>query len=509
VHSLVMATLTVTENPVVTLSLSNQGSYYSMGEGTHQVSMSLHKENRDRLFSSFANKEGVLLLQGGKQKCRYNTDHEPLFRQESFFQWVFGVMEPDCYGILDLTNQKAILFVPRLPESYAVWMGRLKPLEEFREHYEVDEVRYTDEISQFISEENTKKVFLLQGTNSDSGMLTKPAKVEGFEFKGDRYDFTDLYLNAAELRVIKTPKEAEVLRYVARVSSEAHVACMRATKPGLKEYQLEATFLHHCYYHGGCRNISYTCICASGGNSAVLHYGHAGAPNDHTLVDGGMCLFDMGAEYHCYGADITCSFPVNGKFSDRQRHVYTAVYNAQLAVFSELKAGVSWKDMHLAAEKAILTVLTETGYLQGNVDDMLRDRLPAVFMPHGLGHFLGLDTHDVGGYLEMFPPRPSEPGLCKLRTAAILKEGMYLTVEPGVYFIPVLLEPAFADPVLGKYLVEEKIRSMFDFGGVRLEDDVFITASGFENFTRVPRKIEDVEAVMAGAHWDFDQLKTI
>lgn len=251
--------------------------------------------------------------------------------------------------------------------------------------------------------------------------------------------------------------------------------------------------------------MGYTCICPSGRGGAVLHYGHAGAPNDGLIRDGDMVLYDMGAEYHCYGSDITCSFPVNGKFTEQQRDIYTAVLSAQEAVFAQIKPGVCYADMHKLAERTILTVLTERGYLKGDIDEMMEKRISALFMPHGLGHMLGIDTHDVGGYLEFNPPRPTERGIKNLRTACIVKEGMYMTIEPGVYFIKALLEPAFQNPEEAKFLNEEKIRSMMDFGGVRLEDDVVITADGMENFTRCPRKIEDVEAVMAGAKWDFDK----
>lgn len=126
---------------------------------------------------------------------------------------------------------------------------------------------------------------------------------------------------------------------------------MRTVRPGMKEYQLESLFLHHCYSEGGARHVCYTCIAATGENSAVLHYGHAGAPNTRTLHEGDMCLFDMGCEYSCYCSDITCSFPVSGKFSDKQRLIYQAVYHANKAVMKAVKPGVSWIDMHLLAER--------------------------------------------------------------------------------------------------------------------------------------------------------------
>merc|ERR1711936_444987 len=207
-------------------------------------------------------------------------------------------------------------------------------------------------------------------------------------------------------RVTKTPLELDVLRYASKISSLAHMHVMRTIKPGMKEYQAEATFLHHVYFYGGARHVCYNCIAASGRSGAVLHYGHAGAPNDQTVKDGDMLLFDFGAEYCCYCSDITCSYPANGKFTDKQKIVYNAVLRANRAVLAACKPGVVWSDMH----------------------------------------FMGCDVHDVGGYLEGHPERSSLAGLRSLRTARVLAAGQVLTIEPGCYFIDFLLDRALADP---------------------------------------------------------------
>ncbi|KAL9274437.1 Xaa-Pro dipeptidase-like protein [Drosera capensis] len=278
---------------------------------------------------------------------------------------------------------------------------------------------------------------------------------------------------------------------------------MRNTKVGMKEYQLESTFLHHTYMYGGCRHCSYTCICATGENSSVLHYGHAAAPNDKTLKDGDMALLDMGAEYHFYGSDITCSFPVNGKFTADQRLIYNAVLNAHDAVISALKPGVSWIDMHKLAEKIILQSLEEGGIIVGNVEDMMDQRLGAIFMPHGLGHLLGLDTHDPGGYTEGLK-RSEEAGLSALRIVRELKEDMVITVEPGCYFIDALLHPAVENSKTSRFFNHDAIKRLKDFGGVRIESNLHITASGCINMTKVPRDMLEIEAVMAGSPWPLD-----
>uniref|UniRef100_A0A182V619 Peptidase M24 domain-containing protein n=1 Tax=Anopheles merus TaxID=30066 RepID=A0A182V619_ANOME len=323
-------------------------------------------------------------------------------------------------------------------------------------------------------------VFRQSGPNSDSGSVAKPA-----------------YFKGIESRVIKSPAEIEVLRYVARVSSDAHKAVMKAMKPGMHEYQAEAEFLRHSYAVGGCRHVSYTCICGAGTNSAILHYGHAGSPNDCAIQDGAMCLFDMGANYGGYAADITCSFPANGKFTADQRLVYNAVLAARDAVCGAAREGVSWVDMHLLANRVMLEEMRKGQLLQGDVDEMMEAGLNAIFQPHGLGHFLGLDVHDVGGYLPGCPERSSKAGVNRLRTARTLKAGMYLTIEPGCYFIEPLLNKAYGDPSLSKFLVKENLDRFRNFGGVRIEDDVLITETGIENFTLVPRTVDEIEAWMA------------
>jgi Xaa-Pro dipeptidase len=276
---------------------------------------------------------------------------------------------------------------------------------------------------------------------------------------------------------------------------------MRNTKPGMYEYQLEKLFQFHTGYYGGCRLFAYTAICACGPNSAVLHYGHAGAPNDRKLTEDDMALLDMGSEFHCYTSDITCSFPVRGSFSDDQKIIYEAVLNAQRAVYEVMKPGASWVGLHQTAERAILARLKEAGIVVGEIEDMMKVNLGGTFMPHGLGHLIGLDVHDVGGYLDGFRTRIDLPGLRKLRTARDLEENMVLTVEPGCYFINVLLDDALASPDLSKFLVPDAIKRFRNTGGVRLEDDVLVTAEGCENLTTCPRTVEEVESVLSGGQW--------
>ena len=439
-------------------------SYFWQGNGTLAVPMTMHAESRGRLAEAMradgAAPNSWCLLQGGEGSCRYDSDNEPLFRQESYFQWAFGVAEPDFYGAIEVSSGRSVLFMPRLPEEYAVWMGVILSPADIKAKYCVDEVVFTHEIDEFFgqvdgsgadrdphpptSHGHPLLLYTLYGRNSDSGLYAAPAKFGGIEKYG--VDNGKLFAHIQECRVIKSEAELEVMRYVSDVTCKAHMSVMAQIEPGMREYQGEALFQHHVYFNGGCRNCAYTCICATGSNPAVLHYGHAGAPNAMLLRDGDMCLFDMGAEYHCYCSDVTVTFPANGVFTADQKAVYNAVLRATHAVEDMMRPGTNWADMHRLAWRVITEDLIELGVLgNGTVDEIMEARVPELFMACGLGHLIGLDTHDVGGYPRGVQ-RVDEPGIKALRTTRLLKENMCLTVEPGLYFNDYQMDKGLGNP---------------------------------------------------------------
>jgi Xaa-Pro dipeptidase len=296
---------------------------FHLGLDTFRVPMAMHAASRAKLAELMGPRAcGIALLQGGEQQTRYDTDHEPVFRQESYFQYLFGVSETGCFGAISLPTGKATLFVPKLGIDYEVFCGQYPSPADFKTKYAVDEVRYVDELPDWLEAElraldeeadggaddgsaKPAQLFLLHGLNTDSGNYAMPAAFPGSDASpfAERTDLVALFGALAESRVTKAAAEVEVLRYVNWVSSMAHVEVMRAATPGMMEYQLESLFQHHTYTHGGCRHMAYTCICACGPNPAILHYGHSGRPNDRQIRSGDMALLDMGAEYHCC---ITC-----------------------------------------------------------------------------------------------------------------------------------------------------------------------------------------------------------
>jgi Xaa-Pro dipeptidase len=498
---------------------SSSPGFLSMGGETYKVSLKdVFGANRAKLVKKLQSvdlpKGSIVYLQGGTSQNRYDTDHEPLFRQESYFLYLTGVKDPDCQLLLDVDAGRTTLLIPKLPQDYATIMGHIRTPQEWKELYQVDEVAFVEDATSLLEQSlvvmpqnvtngSRPKLLLLEGRNSDSGNFYKAPSVSSEKLQ-NMVDTHLLFPILAECRVIKSAAELSLLQHVTELTSFAHAYVMRNTKPGMYEYQSESLFRHYCYYNYGCRLVGYTPICGCGPNAAILHYGHAGEPNAKLLKKEDICLYDMGAEYvGGYSSDVTCSFPASGKFTNKQAGVFTGVLNAQRAVYAILKPGVSWVDCHKAAEAAILQQLTDIGIVvpgETSIDELVEMRLGAVFMPHGLGHFIGIDTHDVGGYLPGHEERSSLAGLKSLRTCRVMETSMVITVEPGCYFIKHLLDGALEGP-LREYLNADLVEEYRGFGGVRLEDVVAITETGCINFTLCPRTISEIEHVMAGGKW--------
>jgi Xaa-Pro dipeptidase len=304
-------------------------------------------------------------------------------------------------------------------------------------------------------------------------------KIETFEINYDK-----LYPLLCECRLYKSEKELELLRFINKISSEAHIHVMKQVKNCTRERDLEAEFLYYISRNYGCRYLSYTCICCSGPNGSILHYGHSAEPNRRKFFKTDMLLLDMGAEYFGYDSDITCSFPVSGKFTEDQKKIYNAVLTTQKLLETEIKNGVSWKYLQDLCLNSIASELIKIGLINQlgkSVDELVQIGIPQLFMPHYFGHVMGLDTHDVN---------------TTTKQTSLLETNMVITNEPGIYFMQPLLLPAFDDPLYSQYLNKEKIMCYINFGGIRLEDDVIVLENGCENMTIVPRSIEEIEKNM-------------
>eukprot|EP00771_Trimastix_marina_P000098 gnl/Trimastix_PCT/1101.p2 GENE.gnl/Trimastix_PCT/1101~~gnl/Trimastix_PCT/1101.p2 ORF type:complete len:461 (+),score=178.46 gnl/Trimastix_PCT/1101:32-1384(+) len=435
--------------------------------------------NREKLLALFEPGQAIV-LQGGATRHRYDTDVDELFRQESNFMWVTGSDEPDCYCVLDTATKKSVLFCPRPDPEDEIWMGPHETLEHKRERLMID-VQLNDELEAYLTAMGPSKVHIL------TDEVTFPGK--------EKFTIDSAFLTPTihEARVFKNEHEIELIRRANRLSDVAMREIMKAIKPGMKEHEVEALWRYVTFREGGpkCKMNSFHPICASGHWPSILHYHH----NDKTLEEGFMILLDAGVEVLCHCSDVSRTFPISGRYSEKQRQIYELVLKAQNSVIAELKPGVNWEDMHFLAARIIVEGLRDLGILVGDLDEMLEKQIWSFFMPHGLGHLMGLACHDVGGFPNGIGRR-TDPGFRCLRLRRTLLKDMVVTVEPGCYFTEMQIEKCLANPDTARFVNREKIEEYKPVGGVRIEDDLVITETGSENLTYVPKAVADIEACM-------------
>lgn len=452
--------------------------------------------NLERMLTGLE-KNSIIVLQGGDEIPRYDTDVVNYhFAQEGNFYYLSGVTEPKFYGILDVQSKEFILYYDLDKDERDNIFMKIPSLEELSKKYGL-KVLDKEDLYKNINERDPKKIYVINGVNTDSGLNVRTAKLvfpQPYEDLEKRVDANPyIYEILADTRTRKTQEEISLLKFISKITIEAHLEAHKIVQPDIVERDVENAFFNYLKSNYYTRLWAYPCICGCGVDASTLHY----VENTQTLKKGDLMLMDMGICLGGYRSDVTSTIPVSGTFTPEQKKIYDTVLKANREVIKNLKPGVYWPDMHILAEKVILAGLVEAGILQGDQTQMLNDRVSYYFMPHGLGHFLGIETHDCGGYLSFTPKRSDQLGLKSLRTSRYLEVGNVITVEPGLYFIPYLLDLALKDDKIKKYLNADKLKTYYNFGGVRIEDDVVITVEGCENMTeKLPRETKDIEAFM-------------
>ncbi|MEY3182787.1 MAG: Xaa-Pro aminopeptidase [Pseudomonadota bacterium] len=399
-----------------------------------------------------------------------NGDTEYPFCQDSDFYYLTGFEEPDAILVLVKETERAILFSMPSDEKTARWIGpRLgeKALQQGMDEWHALET-WTTRLPLLMNNQSSVYYSMAVNHSLDHQVLKalKQVREKQRQVTYPFASFIELKPLIAALRVIKSEAELALMAYAASVSGQAHRAVMQACKPGAFEYTLEATFVSTCLA-AGCRAMAYSPIVARGENACILHY----TRNQDQLVDGALLLMDAGAEYAHYAADITRTFPINGRFSAEQRIVYDIVLAAQTAALSIIKPGLPWGDIQNTVVRSLVQGLLQAGIIAGSADEWINSKRYQAFYMHGSGHWLGLDVHDAGAY--------TEDGLSRL-----LQPRMVLTVEPGLYFSPECTE------------VEPRWRGI----GIRIEDDVVVTETGYRCLSPdAPKTAEEIEAWMAKA----------
>ena len=469
-------------------------------------------ELRRKRFAEEIGPDAIAVIPAGGEVVRNFDVHYP-FRQDSDFFFLTGFPEPDAVAVLKPGDDEAfVLFVrPRDPEK-EVWTGYRAGPEGAMETYGAD-------AAFALSDLDAKLRHYLVGKDTVHyrlGNETHDRRIVRL-LRGGRDQRTRLGVQTPaaivdptprlhQMRLIKTQPEIERLRRACEISAEGHVEAMRYARPGLAEYHVQAALEYVLRARGATRD-GYPAIVASGANAVVLHY----IENDRTMADGDLLLIDAGAEYGHFSADITRTFPVNGTFTAEQRSLYEVVLAAQETVIGAVEPGASMAQLHDTSRRVLAEGLVELGLVPLGVEETIAMRHDFEFFYHGTGHWLGMDVHDAGVYRRDRQPVPLEPG-------------MALTVEPGLYVAPDKHQATFhllpydedaerertfqlgataaaaarAEEKKGAEKVEHPIPAAFRGLGIRIEDDILVTADGHENLTAAaPRSIEAVEAACA------------
>ncbi|MDO9048457.1 MAG: Xaa-Pro aminopeptidase [Methylobacter sp.] len=427
------------------------------------------KKRRKQLMQSIG--KGNIAIIGSAAVRARNRDVNYPFRQDSDFYYLTGFNEPDSLAVFIPGRKQGeyILFCREFDEKKALWEGAHAGLEGATIHYKADDSFPIDDLDDILPGmlEDKGKVYYPIGRDSDldHSLLVWINHIRSQSRSGVNApgELASLEHILHEMRLFKSPEELKLMRRAADVSANAHVKAMQKCKPGLYEYQIEAEIIYN-FIQGGLRAVAYPSIVAGGKNACVLHY----TENADKLKSGDLLLIDAGAECDHYAADITRTFPVSGRFSEPQKQLYQLVLDAQTAAIAQIKPGLPWHLAHDASVEVLTKGLVSLGLLKGKVTKLIKDEKYKQFYMHRIGHWLGMDVHDVGDY--------------KLdKEWRLLEPGMVLTVEPGLY-IP-------ADCLT----VDEQWRGI----GIRIEDDVLVTALGHEILTGgVPKTIAEIESLM-------------
>jgi len=413
--------------------------------------------------------DAIAIIPSAELKTR-NNDADFIFRQDSDFLYLTGFNEPEAVAVLvpGREGSQYILFCREKDPKAEQWTGRMAGLEGAIENHAADDAFPITDIYEIIPGlmEKRSKVYYNVGNNLefDKQVISWVNSLQTKVRNGIQapHEFVSLNIFLHEMRLIKSAAEQSLMRQAAAVSVNAHTRAMQVCKPEMMEYEIEAEFMHEFKRSG--MELAYTSIVGGGENACILHY----IENNHVLNDGDLLLIDAGAENQAYASDITRTFPINGTFSEEQRQLYQVTLDAQIAAIDQAKPGNQWIDPHKAAVRVIASGLLALGLLEGDLDIIIEEETYMPFYMHKTGHWLGMDVHDVGHYKVNDEWRKLEPG-------------MVLTVEPGIYVSP-------SDDV------DEKWWNI----GIRIEDDVLITASGNEVLTAaLVKEVDDIEALMS------------
>ena len=427
-----------------------------------------YSERRDKL-GSMLPKNSAVVIAGASTQYR-NADSSHAFRQDSNFWYLSGFNEAESTLVLlvnEKNNVQSIAFVPEKDELKEIWDGyRAGPEGAMKDHgfdLAFNNTEIDHRLPDLLAGHN--QVFYPVGKSKtlDADIIEWIKSAKSKDRHSSAIDIADASSKVGNQRLIKDEDEIKIIKKACQISAEAHVEAMKFVKPGMTEQEMEAFYQYEFSKRGG-RFSAYTPIVAGGENACVLHY----VENSKPLIDGELLLVDAGCEFELYASDITRTFPINGKFTAPQLAIYEVVLEAQVKSIEAISTNNNVMDAQIISEKVITQGLIDLGILQGSMEELHAAGAFKDFYMHKIGHWLGIDVHDAGDYME-------DGHYMKF------KPGMVTTVEPGIY-------------ISSSSDVEEKWKGI----GIRIEDDILVTADGNENLTAfVPSDPKEIEAIMA------------
>lgn len=431
---------------------------------------------------------GLILLLGNEEASMNYKDNWYPFYQDSTFRYYFGLDLADLTGIIDIDRDEAILFGPEQSMDDVIWMGALPSLASLAEQVGVPKVLPTEKIADYIA--SAKSLHFLPPYRPEHQL-----KLQAWTGKTVLEPSLHLIQAVVAQRSIKSEEEIQEIERAVTYTARMHRHVMQFAREGMKEHEVASEALRYAESTGNL--LSFPVICTTQGQ--ILHNHYRG----NTLRQGDMLLLDAGIQTPAgYAGDMTRTFPVGPTFTGRQRELYQVVLETHEAAMAALKPGMLYKDVHLLACRKLTDGLKQVGLMRGDTEEAVQAGAHTMFFQCGLGHMMGMDVHDMENLGEQYVGytpelrKSTEFGLKSLRLGRALEPGFVLTVEPGIYIIPELIDMRRNDKVAQQFINFEKLDTYRDFGGVRIEDDLLITENGSRILGEpLERALADVEAI--------------
>jgi Xaa-Pro aminopeptidase len=457
----------------------------------------IYTNRRNQLRSDLSS--GLILLPGNQDVSFNYPKNTYRFRQDSNFLYFFGLNKPDFFGVLDIDSGEDWLFADDFNMDAIIWMGDMPKVSELGASVGVTKTAPKAELQKMIEKalSEGRHFHICDPYRGETRHLL--SQLLGLRYTAVK-NFVSKKLIAAivKQREIKADYEIAEIEKACDVAYLMHTEAMKMAKnTGIYEYQISGRVEGIAMEHNG--TVSFPVICSINGQTLHNHY------HGNKLTEGRMLVTDAGMELdNCYSSDITRTVPVGGKFNERQKAIYEIVLEANVKSIEMCRPGIKYRDVHLVACLTIAEGLKKLGLMKGDMKKAVEEGAHALFLPHGLGHAMGLDVHDMENLGENFvgyddeTKRAKEFGTAYLRFGKKLKEGFVLTVEPGCYFIPQLIKEWHNEHKFEEYINYDEVLKYLDFGGVRIEDGILITKDGCRVLGKpVPKTVADVEALMS------------